>query len=510
MMAKATLQFDATSRRMITFSVMAATIMNSLDTTIANVALPHIQGSVSASQDQITWVLTSYIVAAAIMTPMTGWLAGRFGQRRVLMVSIVGFTIASGLCGIAQNLGEIVGFRLLQGVFGAALIPSSQAVLLDINPPERHGQAMSIWVMGAILGPILGPGLGGWLTDNLTWRWVFYINLPIGLIAFFGISTFLHGEGQHRTVKLDFVGFATLGLAIGSLQMMLDRGQQLDWFSSREIGIEAGLAGLFLYLFLVQTFTAKQPFINPRLFLDRNFLGCSVIGFVLGTVLFAVLSLLPPLLENLMGYPVVTTGLVTMPRGIGTLLSTILVGRLVRKVDNRLLMAVGLALSAVSLVMMSHMSLLMDERVVLLSGFVQGCGTGMVFVPLSTMAFATLDQRFRAEGTAMFTLIRNIGASIGISSLQVLSIRNTEIVHSRLTEGLRPDNPAMANLPARFSLTDPGGIAALNGEISRQAAMVSYVDAFWFLSILSGGAILLLLLVRKPKRAAPPVQVHME
>jgi DHA2 family multidrug resistance protein len=507
---KAALQVDATSRRMITFSVMAATIMNSLDTTIANVALPHIQGSVSASQDQITWVLTSYIVAAAIMTPLTGWLAGRFGQRRVLMVSIVGFTIASGLCGLAQNLGEIVGFRLLQGVFGAALIPSSQAVLLDINPPERHGQAMSVWVMGAILGPILGPALGGWLTDNLTWRWVFYINLPIGVIAFFGISTFLRGEGQHRTVKLDFVGFATLGLAIGSLQMMLDRGQQLDWFSSREIGIEAGLAGLFFYLFLVQTFTAKQPFINPRLFLDRNFLGCSVIGFVLGTVLFAVLSLLPPMLENLMGYPVVTTGLVTMPRGIGTLLSTILVGRLVRRIDSRLLMAVGLALSAFSLVMMSHMSLLMDERVVLLSGFVQGCGTGMVFVPLSTMAFATLDQRFRAEGTAMFTLIRNIGSSIGISSLQVLAIRNTEIVHSRLTEGLRPDNPAMANLPSRFSLTEPGGIAALNGEISRQAAMVSYVDAFWFLAILSGGAILLLLLVRKPKRAAPQVQVHME
>ncbi len=497
-------------RRAITISVMLAAVMNSLDTTIANVALPHIQGSVSASQDQITWVLTSYIVAAAIMTPLTGWLAGRFGQRRVLMVSIVGFTIASGLCGLAQNLGEIVGFRLLQGVFGAALIPSSQAVLLDINPPERHGQAMSVWVMGAILGPILGPALGGWLTDNLTWRWVFYINLPIGVIAFFGISTFLRGEGQHRTVKLDFVGFATLGLAIGSLQMMLDRGQQLDWFSSREIGIEAGLAGLFFYLFLVQTFTAKQPFINPRLFLDRNFLGCSVIGFVLGTVLFAVLSLLPPMLENLMGYPVVTTGLVTMPRGIGTLLSTILVGRLVRRIDSRLLMAIGLALSAFSLVMMSHMSLLMDERVVLLSGFVQGCGTGMVFVPLSTMAFATLDQRFRAEGTAMFTLIRNIGSSIGISSLQVLAIRNTEIVHSRLTEGLRPDNPALANLPARFSLTEPGGIAALNGEISRQAAMVSYIDAFWFLAILSGGAILLLLLVRKPKRAAPPVQVHME
>lgn len=510
MTGQAPLQVDATSRRMITGSVMAATVMNSLDTTIANVALPHIQGSVSASQDQITWVLTSYIVAAAIFTPMTGWLAGRFGQRRLLMVSIFGFTVASGLCGIAMNLGEIVGFRLLQGVFGAALIPSSQAVLLDINPPERHGQAMSVWVMGAILGPILGPALGGWLTDNLTWRWVFYINLPVGVIAFFGISTFLRGEGQHRTVKLDFLGFATLALAIGSLQLMLDRGQQLDWFSSREIGVECGLAILFLYLFLVQTFTAKQPFINPRLFLDRNFVGCSVIGFVLGTVLFGVLALLPPMLENLMGYPVVTTGLVTMPRGVGTLISTILVGRLVRKVDNRLLMAIGLSISAFSLVMMSRMSLLMDERLVMASGFVQGCGTGLVFVPLSTMAFATLDQRFRAEGTAMFTLIRNMGSSIGISALQVLSIRNTEIVHSRLAEGLRPDSPVIANLPAPFSLTDPSGIAALNGAVSRQAAMVSYVDAFWFLSILSFGTVFLLLLIRKPKRMAPAPQIHME
>lgn len=507
---QAALQVDATSRRLITGSVMAATIMNSLDTTIANVALPHIQGSVSASQDQITWVLTSYIVAAAIMTPLTGWLAGRFGQRRVLMISIFGFTVASGLCGISQNLGEIVGFRLLQGVFGAALVPSSQAVLLDINPPERHGQAMSIWVMGAILGPILGPALGGWLTDNLTWRWVFFINLPVGVLAFFGVSTFLRGAGQLRSVRLDFFGFATLGLAIGCLQMMLDRGQQLDWFSSREIAIEAGMAALFFYMFLIQTFTARQPFINPRLFLDRNFLGCAIIGFVLGTVLFGVLALLPPMLENLMGYPVVTTGLVTMPRGVGTLLSTILVGRLVQKVDNRILMAVGLSLGALALVLMSHMSLQMDENTVMISGFVQGLGTGMVFVPLSTMAFATLDARYRAEGTAMFTLIRNIGSAVGISTLQVLTTRNSAIVHSRLTEGIRPDNPALANLAAPYSLTDPGGIAALNAEISRQAAMVSYVDAFWALAILSGASLLLLLLIRAPKRSAAPVTVHME
>jgi DHA2 family multidrug resistance protein len=507
---KAALQVDDASRRMITFSVLAATMMNSLDTTIANVALPHIQGSLSASQDQITWVLTSYIVAAAIMMPLTGWLAGRFGQRRVLMISIVGFTIASVLCGIAQNLTEIVAFRLLQGVFGAALMPSSQAVLLDINPPERHGKAMSVWVMGAILGPILGPAMGGWLTDNLTWRWVFFINVPIGTIAFFGISTFLRGEGQHRTVRLDFVGFATLGIAIGSLQLMLDRGQQLDWFSSREIGIEAGLAALFLYVFLVQTFTARQPFINPRLFLDRNFLGCSIIGFLFGTVLYAVLALLPPLLENLMGYPVITTGLVTMPRGIATLLSTIVVARLAHRVDGRVLIAIGLGFNVLSLVMMSGMSLQMSERIVIASGFIQGCGTGLVFVPLSTMAFATLDARYRAEGTAMFTLIRSIGSSIGISALQAITIRNTEIVHSRLTEGLRPDNPVAANLPAPYSFTEPGGIAALNAAISRQAAMVSYIDAFWLLAVLSAGATLLLLLVRAPKRMPVAAPVHME
>lgn len=506
----AALQVSPTSRRMITGAVMAATIMNSLDTTIANVALPHIQGSVSASQDQITWVLTSYIVSAAIMTPMAGWLAGRFGQRRLLMVSIIGFTVASGLCGMAQNLGEIVGFRLLQGIFGAALVPSSQAVLLDINAPERHGQAMSIWVMGAILGPILGPVLGGWLTDNLSWRWVFYINLPVGVLAFLGISTFLHGEAPPRKVRLDFFGFATIGLAIGCFQLMLDRGQQLDWFSSREIGIEAGLAALFFYLFMVQTLTARAPFINPRLFKDRNFIGCSVIGFTLGTVLFAVLALLPPLLETVMGYPVVTTGLVMMPRGIGTLISTILVGRLVRIVDSRLLMGVGLALGGVSLLMMSTMSLLMDSRIVIASGFVQGLGTGMVFVPLSTMAFATLDPALRAEGTAMFTLLRNLGASIGISSLQVLSTRNTEIVHSRLVEGLRPDNPVFIQALPAFNLTDPSGVAALNAEVSRQAVMVSYIDSFWLLAVLSGASLLLLLLLRAPKRGGNTVAIHVE
>jgi DHA2 family multidrug resistance protein len=491
----------------VTGAVMAATVMNSLDSTIANVALPHIQGSVAASADQITWVLTSYIVAAAIFTPLTGWLAGRFGRKRLMQVSIVGFTIASGLCGLAGSLGEIVGFRLLQGVFGAALVPMSQAILLDINPPERHGQAMAVWGMGAILGPILGPALGGWLTDNLTWRWVFYINLPVGVLAFLGI-TLMREARSPAPQRLDLFGFATLGLAIGALQLMLDRGQQLDWFSSTEIRVEAVCAGLFFWLFAVQTATARAPFVNLAIFRNANFLAGCVFGFFLGLLLFSTLSILPPMLENLMGYPVVTTGLVTAPRGVGTLISMTLVGRLIRKVDARVLIFVGMCLCAASVKLMSGFSLQMGEQLVIASGFVQGLGTGLVFVPLTTMAFATLEPRLRNEGSAMFTLIRNIGSSVGISVLAAMNIRNADIVHARLAANLRPDNPLIR--PHLSELT-PQALAQLNGEVTRQAMMVSYVDGFWALLVITLCAMPLILLMRRPRRpAGEAVSVHLD
>ena len=501
---------SATTRLFITASVMGATLMNSLDTTIANVALPHIQGSVSAARDQITWVLTSYIVSAAITIPLTGWIAGRFGRKRLMLVSILGFTLASGLCGIATSLGEIVGFRLLQGIFGAALLPMSQAILLDINPPEKHGQAMAVWTMGAILGPILGPVLGGWLTDNLSWRWVFYINLPIGALALAGLSAFLAETRSATPVKLDLFGFAALGLAIGALQLLLDRGQQLDWFYSTEIRIEAAAFGMFLFMFVVQTLTAPRPFINLALFADRNFLFCSVLGFLLGVLVFGVLSILPQLLESLMGYPVVTTGLVMAPIGIGTLVSITLVRRIANRVDGRLLMLCGLVLTAVAVFMLSGMSLQMGQGFVTFAGFCQGMGTGLLFVPLSTLAFATLPANFRNEGAAMFTLIRNLGSSIGISAFQVLSYRNTETVRARLSEGLRPDNPLAANLSGHFSLTDPAGIAALSGEVERQAQMVAYIDGFWLLGVLAIASIPLILLMRTPRRGAAAVAVHLD
>jgi DHA2 family multidrug resistance protein len=501
---------DATTRRFITASVMAATVMNSLDSTIANVALPHMQGSVGASADQITWVLTSYIVSAAICTPLTGWLAGRFGRKRLMLYSIVGFTIASGLCGIATSLTELVGFRLLQGIFGAALVPMSQAILLDINPPERHGPAMSIWGMGAILGPIIGPALGGWLTDNYNWRWVFFINLPIGAAAFAGLWFFLHEAKNADRVKLDLFGFAMLALAIASFQVMLDRGQQLDWFSSLEICIEAVAAAFFFYLFIIHTLTARQPFIKLSLFADRNFLAASVFGFFLGVLIFAVLALLPPMLEELMGYPVVLTGLVTAPRGLGTMISMILVGQLIKRVDPRILIGTGLALAAYSTYLMSGFSLGMDESLVISSGFIQGIGTGLIFVPLSTLAFATLNPQLRNEGAAMFTLIRNIGSAIGISVLQFMTVRNADTVHARLVEGVRPDNPAVIASMPDLDFSSLGSLARLNGEITRQASMVSYVDAFYALFVITLVVAPLILMMRPPRKGVEAPTMHMD
>jgi DHA2 family multidrug resistance protein len=497
-------------RRFITASVMAATVMNSLDSTIANVALPHIQGSVAASADEITWVLTSYIVAAAIFTPLTGWLAGRFGRKKLILYSIIGFTVASGLCGLASNLGEIVGFRLLQGVFGAALVPMSQAILLDINPPERHGSAMSIWSMGAILGPIIGPALGGWLTDNLTWRWVFFINLPIGLLAFLGLTFFLSETKSAGRVKLDLFGFMMLALAIGSLQLMLDRGQTKDWFSSLEICIEGACLLFFGYLFIIHTLTARKPFIDLGLFADRNFLIGSIFGFFLGVIIFSVLALLPPMLEGLMNYPVVLTGIVTAPRGVGSLISMMSAGVLMKKFDARILILIGFSLVGYSMYRMSGFSLGMDESLLVTSGIIQGLGTGMIFVPLTTIAFGTLDARFRNEGAAMFTLIRNIGSAIGISVLQAMTIRNTATVHARLSEGVRPDNPVMAQAMPGFDFDAPAQVARLNAAITQQASMVSYIDAFWFLFVLTLCAIPMLLLLRSPKRTAGDLHIHMD
>jgi DHA2 family multidrug resistance protein len=494
---------DAKNRGVITMSIMAATLMNSLDTTIANVALPHIQGSVSASQDQITWVLTSYIVAAAIMTPLTGWLAGRLGRKMVFLVSIGGFTVASALCGISNSLVEIVLFRLLQGVFGAALIPLSQAVLLDINPPEKHGQAMAVWGAGAILGPILGPALGGYLTDNLSWRWVFYINLPIGMLAFTGVLLFIREHRQSEQRPFDFFGFATLAVAIGAFQMFLDRGQTQDWFSSPEVQIEFALSLLSLFLFLVQMATAKRPFVDISIFKDGNFVTASIFGFLLGILLFSSLALLPPFMENLLGYSVVTTGLVSMPRGLGSFAAMFVVGQLMGRVDVRLILLVGLILSGIAVWQMTHFTILMSSTPIIVSGVLQGLGTGLLFVPLSTLAFASMAPEKRTEAAGLYTLIRNIGSSSGISIMTALLSRNTNVAHSQLVEHIRPDNPLIhtTSLGAMVNFASAKSLALIDGMVNQQAAMIAYIDDFKLMLWITILAIPMLLLMRPPKRA---------
>jgi DHA2 family multidrug resistance protein len=498
---------DAANRVPITIAVMLATIMNSLDTTIANVALPHIQGSVSASAEQITWVLTSYIVAATIMTPLTGFLADRVGRKMVFLVSIAGFTAASMLCGIAGSLVEIVLFRLLQGIFGAALIPLSQAVLLDINPPKQHGQAMAMWGAAAVLGPILGPGLGGWLTDNLDWRWVFFINLPIGIVAFFGVLVFLSEKKGAEKKRFDVLGFTSLALAIGGIQMMLDRGPSQDWFASSEIWIYLIVGVIALWVFCVQLATAAKPFVDRALLGDANFVTCCVFGFFIGILLYSVLALLPPMMQNLLGYPVAFTGLVSMPRGVGSFIAMFSVGYLMNRISIKVLLLVGLSVSALSLWLMTQFSLGMDTHLIIISGFLSGMGTGLIFVPLSTIAFAQVLPQHRAEGAGLFTLIRNIGSAAGISIMQARFVSGIEVHHAKMVEHVRPDNPLFqAYAPLALATTE--AMAKFNSVVTRQASMLSYIDDF---QLMLGITILcapLILLMRTPKKSTGGETIH--
>jgi MFS transporter, DHA2 family, multidrug resistance protein len=489
------------NRGLITLSVMLATIMQALDSTIANVALPHIQSTLAATQDEGAWVLTSYIVAAAVMFPLTGWLANTYGRREVFLVSVVVFVIASALCGAAASLQQLVVFRVIQGVGGAALVPLSQAILFEINDPKDYGRAMSIWGVGATLAPVLGPALGGWLTDNYSWRWVFYINLPIGILTFLGLFLSLPKSRKATGARFDFFGFATLSVAVASLQLMLDRGQLLDWFSSREIILEAILAVVGFYVFVMHMLSSEKPFVTPALFRDRNYVTANIFLFMMGIVLFATLALLPPLLQTKMNYPVMLAGLVIAPRGIGTIVGMFLVGRLVPRFDARIIMAIGLALTAYSLWQMTRYSLLMDSWPVIIAGLFQGAGIGAVNVCLSTVAFVTLPSRLRNEGTAISNLIRNIGAAIGISALVFLLTENVQRLHASLTEHVTPYNigGSAAALSAHVNASTAGGLMLLNRLITDQATMVAYIDDFRLMMILTLLTIPFLLLFRRTR-----------
>ncbi|RIY03459.1 DHA2 family efflux MFS transporter permease subunit [Aureimonas flava] len=494
-------EISSGQRVAITACVMIATLMQALDSTIANVALPYMQGSLAATSDQINWVLTSYIVSAAIMTPTTGWLERRFGRRRVFITCVVGFVVASMLCGTATSLTEMVLFRVVQGVFGAPLVPIAQSTLLDTYPASTRGQAMAVFGLGVMLGPIIGPTLGGWLTEYYDWRWVFYVNVPIGAAALALALGFLPRRGADPSARIDIFGFATLGLAIASLQLFLDRGEQLDWFSSVEIQAELALFLLGLYLFVVHTVTARRPtFVDRRLFADRTFVISQLLVFVVGAVLLATLALLSPYLENLLDYPVLTAGLVLAPRGIGTMIAMVVVGRLIGRVDARLLLGFGFGLTAFALHEMSLYTLDVSEATIIRTGIIQGFGIGFVFVPLSTVAFATLPSELRTQGTGFYSLMRNIGSSVGISMMSFLLIRNGQILHSSLGEHISPFARGVQWLGDTVDLTTEQGRATVNDLVVQQAEVIAYADCFRLMMFASLAVLPLILLVQRADR----------
>jgi MFS transporter, DHA2 family, multidrug resistance protein len=495
-------ELSAGRRAAITLSTMLATLLQSLDTTIANIALPHIQASVSASQDQISWVLTSYIVAAAIMTPPSGFLARRFGTKRLYLISVAGFVVASMLCGIAQSLMQIVLFRITQGIFGAAIVPLSQAVLLSSYPKEKQGSVMGLWGLAVTVGPVLGPILGGWLTDSYSWRWVFYINLPIGILAFLGISTSLRERPTDNDAQLDWFGFAALSIGIAAMQVLLDRGEQLDWFGSSEIVTEGIIAASMFYLFAVRTFTAKAPFFPLKLLRDRNFMAGSLFNVIVGLTYYASLALLPTYLQNLMNYPVVTAGLVLGPQGMGTMAAMVIAGRLVGRVDTRILLALGLGMASWAFYQSTLWTPDVSAATIMVVGVVQGGSIGFLFVPLSVVSLSTLPSNLVTDGAGFFTLVRNLGSSSGIAIVTALVVRNTQVNHATIAAHVSSVNRAFAN-PVILKVWDPvsaAGRAALDSLVTQQAQIIAYIDDYKLLMVATLATAPLLLFFRKAPR----------
>ena len=490
-------------RTLITVCAMTATIMQALDTTIANVALPYMQGSLSASLDQINWVLTSYIVAAAIMTAPIGWLADRFGRKKLFIICVAGFTVASFLCALAQNIEQMVLFRLLQGMAGAALVPLSQSVLLDAYSLEERGSAMAIWGVGVMLGPIMGPTLGAWLTDNYSWHWVFLINLPIGVITVIGMMLFMEETKRHEHLRFDWFGFLALAVGIGSLQLLLDRGEQVGWFGASEIWVEMIVSIVGFYYFFAHSLTTPEPFVRFEMFKDRNFVSGCVFMVVIGVVLFGTMALVTPFMQNLLGFPIQTAGLLLGTRGVGTLLTMMAAPRLMQMLSTRYLILAGLLLTGGTLYYMTGFSLDVTQRMIVVTNIIQGIGLGLLFVPITTVAFLTLPGHLRNGGTSILTLVRNIGSSIGISMVIANLTDKTIEMHARIVEGVTPFNNAlqMPDVAMNLNVNTDLGRAMLDGIVTQQAEMIAYLNDFKLLMILTLAMIPLVLIIRGAGKA---------
>jgi DHA2 family multidrug resistance protein len=504
-------ELEVRHRRILTVCLMIATLMQALDSTIANVALPYMQGSLSASYDEITWVLTSYVVMAAIMTAPVGWLSERFGRKNLFITCLVGFTITSMLCGVAESLPQMVAYRLLQGAFGAALVPLSQSTMLDIYPPAQRGSAMSVWGMGVMVGPILGPTLGGYLTYDFNWRYVFFVNLPFGILAVAGLMSFMPKAQRGDAGRFDWTGFAALSIALAALQLALDRGEELDWLNSPVIVACLIGTGLSFYLFAVHMFTARDTFIPRSIFLDINFVAGLITMFFVGLVLLASSALLAPYLENLSNDPVVTAGLVMAPRGAGTLLAMQVAGRLTNRMDPCHMIFLGYVMLGLSCYMQEGWTPDESQAGVITALTIQGAGLGFVFVPLQVIAFYTMPGALRTQGTALLSLMRNIGSAIGISITSAMLDRMTHYEHANLAQFITPfARPLQAGGAVSRILdpTTPTGAALLDSMINTQAQIIAYMDDFKLMLISTLPAMACLLLMRKPPSLQQPSQ-HM-
>jgi DHA2 family multidrug resistance protein len=490
-------------RNMVTICAMTATIMQALDTTIANVALPYMQGTLSASQDQINWVLTSYIVAAAIMTAPVGWIANRFGRKRTFIICSAGFTFASVLCGLAQDIDQMVLFRLLQGVFGAALVPLSQAVMLDSYALHERAKAMSIWGMGVMMGPIMGPSLGAWLTETYSWHWVFFVNLPFGIVTVLGLMVFMDETRQDHELRFDWFGFAALATAIGALQVALDRGEQLGWLGSNEIIAEFVISIVGFYYFFAHSFTTPRPFIQFALFRDRNFLTGCIFMTVMGLVLYSTMALASPYLQNVIGYPIITAGVLLASRGCGTFVAMMLVGRLMRYIEARTLIVTGLGLTALSLYYMTAWTDQTGVPEIVTISIVQGFGFGLVFVPLSTVAFMTLPNHLRTDGTSMLTLMRNVASSVGISIVIAQLTEGGRRVYAILSQHITPFNHAlqMPDVSSMINLGTDKGRAMADVMVALQAQIIAFSQDYQLVMFFILGSIPLAIMIGSTKVA---------
>ncbi|MBV9215759.1 MAG: DHA2 family efflux MFS transporter permease subunit [Acidobacteria bacterium] len=483
---------------LIAVSVMLATVMEVLDTSVANVALPHIAGNLSATTEEATWVLTSYLISNAIILPATSWISKYIGRKRFLIICIIIFTAASALCGAAPNLTVLIIARILQGIGGGALQPIAQSVLLESFPPAKRGAAMAIYGMGIVVAPIIGPTLGGWITDNYSWRWIFYINLPVGLLAAFMANTFVEDPPylkNQRPGKIDYFGFGMMALGLGALELTLDLGQQRDWFESPLIVFTALASGLSLLTFVVWELYTDEPIVNLRVFVNRNFaIGCAVIASV-GIVLYGSTALLPLFLQTLLGYPAVESGLAVSPRGIGSIISMMVVGRLIGKVDARYLIVFGFTVLSFSTWLFTGIDLYIAQSNIVYPMLISGFAMGFVFVPLTTMAMATLEQQQIGNASGIYNLMRNTGGSIGIAIMTTLLARNQQVHQAVLMANANEYNPAFQQIFAqtKAALITQGldavsatqaAYQSMYGIVVRQAAVLSYIDDFWLLTLL--------------------------